>query len=403
MTRILALSLRYPPHHEGGYALSTRDVLEELARRGHQVEVLASGLRVPGVPDPAAERTGNPAVRRDLQAYLQDGALQRPAPWRRWTVERHNHAVLGEALARFRPDVVAPWQMSALSMGLLTAVADAAIPMVYAVSDDWLSYGPELDAWSHLFARRPRLGRLVARLAGVPTALPDVGATGRFLFNSEVMRVRSERYSPWTFPDHDVVHVALDTRRYPITDHDAPRPWRGRLLYAGRLDPRKGVETAVRAMAELEGAELEIRGTGDDGYGQRLVSLAIELGVADRIALEPPRQDGLADRYRAADAVVFPSEWEEPFGLVPVEAMACGTPVVATGVGGSAEYLEHERNCLLFPPGDAAALAAAVRRLRDDPGLRAGLVRAGTETARRFALGPITDRFERHYTELAGA
>ena len=158
MTRILALSLRYPPHHEGGYELSTRDVLEELARRGHPVEVLVSDLRAPGVSDPAGERTADPAVRRDLQAYLRDGALQRPAPWGRWAVERHNHAVLGEAIARFRPDVVAPWQMSALSMGLLTAVADAGIPMVYAVSDDWLSYGPELDAWTNLFARRPRHG-----------------------------------------------------------------------------------------------------------------------------------------------------------------------------------------------------------------------------------------------------
>ena len=85
----------------------------------------------------------------------------------------------------------------------------------------------------------------------------------------------------------------------------------------------------------------------------------------------------LAGRYRDADAVVFPSEWEEPFGLVPLEAMACGTPVVATGVGGSGEFLVDGVNCVRFRAGDPAALAAAVRRAGRRRGLRARLVADG--------------------------
>lgn len=401
LTRVLALSFRYPPHHVGGYELSTRDVLEELARRGHDIEVLVSSQRVGTVPDPAGERDANPAVRRDLRCYFLDDALYRPTPWRRWSMERHNQRVLADAIDRFRPEVVAPWQMSALSLGMLTTVSEAGIPMVYAISDDWLTYGQELDAWSSLFADRPALGRLVRPLARVPTVVPDLGRTGRFLFNSEVMLERSERSGPWSYPDRAVVYVALDTLRYPIRSAVDGRRWTGRMLYAGRMDPRKGIETAVRALTELDDMVLEVRGTGDATYGSRLRAVAEEIGVGDRLQIEAPLHDGLADRYEAADVVVFPSEWVEPFGLVPVEAMACGTPVVATGVGGSAEYLEDDVNCLLFAPGDSASLAAAVSRLRSDADLRRRLVAQGKATARRFELGRITDAFEQHYVEMA--
>ena len=401
LTRVLALSFRYPPHHVGGYELSTRDVLEELARRGHDIEVLVSDLREPGVSDPADERDANPAVRRDLRCYFLDDALYRPAPWRRWVMERHNQRVLADALDRFRPEVVAPWQMSALSLGVLTTVSEAGIPMVYAISDDWLTYGQELDAWSSLFADRPVIGRLVRPLVRVPTVVPDLGRTGRFLFNSTVMLERSEMSGPWTYPDRAVVYVALDTVRYPIRSAVEDRRWTGRMLYAGRMDPRKGIETAVRALADLDDMVLEVRGTGDAAYGSRLRALADEIGVGDRLEIGAPLRDGLADRYEAADVVVFPSEWAEPFGLVPVEAMACGTPVVATGVGGSGEYLEDGVNCLLFTPGDSTSLASAVSRLRDDADLRRRLVARGAATARRFELGRITDVFEHHYVEMA--
>jgi len=79
--------------------------------------------------------------------------------------------------------------------------------------------------------------------------------------------------------------------------------------------------------------------------------------------------------------VVFPVVWEEPWGLVPLEAMALGRPVVATGRGGSGEYLRDDENALLFEAGDAEALAAAVTRLADDPDLRTRLRAGGSATA----------------------
>src|SRR5205807_1934001 len=117
--------------------------------------------------------------------------------------------------------------------------------------------------------------------------------------------------------------------------------WQWRLLYVGRLDPRKGVDTAVAALARLpDGAVLELIGGWDRAEEDRLRALARDAGVGDRVrfAGHLGRPDIIA-AYGRADVVVFPVVWEEPWGLVPLEAMARGRPVVATGRGGSAEYL----------------------------------------------------------------
>ena len=98
------------------------------------------------------------------------------------------------------------------------------------------------------------------------------------------------------------------------------------------------------------------------------------------------------DCRAAADAILFPVTWNEPWGLVPLEAMATGRPVIATGTGGSGEYLRDGENALLVPPGDAGALAEAVKRLAADPDLRAHLRAGGLTTARRYSQAAFEDR-----------
>ena len=111
-------------------------------------------------------------------------------------------------------------------------------------------------------------------------------------------------------------------------------------------------------------------------------ALAADRGVAERVVFGPPRsRPELVELYAQSDVVVFPVLWAEPFGLVPLEAMGVGRPVVATGRGGSGEYLRDEENAVLYEAGDADALAAAVRRLADDPALRARLREGGSKTA----------------------
>jgi glycosyltransferase involved in cell wall biosynthesis len=95
--------------------------------------------------------------------------------------------------------------------------------------------------------------------------------------------------------------------------------------------------------------------------------------------------------------------WDEPWGLVPIEAMAHGVPVVATGRGGSAEYLRDGDNALLHPPGDVAALARALRRLADEPELRERLRAGGAETAPRHTARAFNERLAEAMVGATGA
>jgi glycosyltransferase involved in cell wall biosynthesis len=142
------------------------------------------------------------------------------------------------------------------------------------------------------------------------------------------------------------------------------------------------VAFAIEALTALpDEATLVIAGGGDAEHQAELRALTDRLGLQQRVTFRGPVDDTAAV-YAQADALVFPVTWDEPFGLVPLEAMASGRPVVATGTGGSGEYLRDGENSLLVTPGDAGAIAGAVRRLADDEPLRAQLVTAGLETAR---------------------
>ena len=94
----------------------------------------------------------------------------------------------------------------------------------------------------------------------------------------------------------------------------------------------------------------------------------------------------LASVYAEHDVVLFPVRWNEPLGLVPLEAMSVGVPVIATGTGGSSEFLVDGLNCLLVEPGDAEGLAEAVDRVLTDHEVRRTLVANGKETAEQNSL-----------------
>jgi glycosyltransferase involved in cell wall biosynthesis len=174
------------------------------------------------------------------------------------------------------------------------------------------------------------------------------------------------------------------------------RDWAWRLLFVGRVVAEKGVASLVKALPLLPPATtLEVVGHASDHQLDQMKQLTRDLGVADQVRFSRSPREELPSRYGAADLLVFPSEWPEPFGIVPLEAMACGVPVIATGTGGSGEFLEDGVNCVLFPPRDPPALAAAVQRVANDPVLRRHIVAGGSKTAAHLTMDRYAEELER--------
>lgn len=393
--RVLSLGTLYPPHHLGGYELIWRDAVAHLRRSGHAVRVLATDHR-----EPSAANAEDDDVHRELRWYWSDHRFPRRGPLARVHLERHNAATLAGHLEDFAPDVVSWWPMGGLSLSLVEQVRRAGVPSTAVVCDDWLLYAWRVDAWSRPFFKRPKAGRLAERWTAIPTRF-RAEAIDRWVFLSAFLERRA-REAGWTLPSAVVAHRGID--RYRFTPA-AEREWAWRLLCSGRIDPRKGIDTAIRALALLpEAATLTIHGGGDRRHLRELRALASREGLGERVRFAgPTTHEQMPGRYAEADCVLFPVKWEEPWGLVPLEGMAVGRPVVATATGGSAEYLRDGENCLVFEPRDSpAALAAAVRRVAESPGLRARLRREGLDTVARIDEEAFNRIVERELRQAVG-
>jgi glycosyltransferase involved in cell wall biosynthesis/phosphoheptose isomerase len=188
-----------------------------------------------------------------------------------------------------------------------------------------------------------------------------------------------------------VIPCGADLERFkPDGPSDRRRAGTRRLLCVGRLVERKGIGNAIEALAQVPDTELVIAGGAErsrlreDPDARRLLAVARAAGVERRVDLR-----GRVDRerlpalLRSADAVVC-APWYEPFGIVPLEAMACGVPVVASAVGGMIDTVVDGVTGLHVPPRDPERLAATLRTLLDDPAARDAYGRAGVRRARRL-------------------
>lgn len=207
-----------------------------------------------------------------------------------------------------------------------------------------------------------------------------------------------------------VVPCGVDIDAFTPHGPVAARGDGARIVSVGRLVPRKGFDTMIRALPRVPGAELVIVGgppagdLDDDPQAQQLLRLANEIGVADRVRLlGGVTRAEMPALLRSADLVAC-TPWYEPFGIVPLEAMACGLPVVATAVGGIRDTVVDGVTGRLVPPQDPGALGDAIATLIHDGGRRRTLGDAGRERARaRYSWDRVAADTERIYEKVSPA
>lgn len=209
-------------------------------------------------------------------------------------------------------------------------------------------------------------------------------------------------------PGSELISPGVDVERF--TPGEAPRSG-PRVLYVGRLDRTsawKGVDVLIRAFAELAGSghvpDARLRVVGDGDARPDLEQLAATLGIGDRVEFPGfVTGAGLVGEYRDATVSVLPSlTAAESFGMTLVEAMACGTPVIGSRVGGIPHVIEDDVSGLLVSPGDVGGLAKACERILTSPRLRTRLGAAGRERAvDRFSWAGRVRRYVELFVELS--
>jgi len=389
----------------GGMNVYVRDLARELASRGHRVDVytrsqdssvpriddhsLGRGARVIHLPA-GPEHPYDKHLVYDHLAEFVDGVLaQAQADGLRYDV-LHSHYWLSGAVAhRLRQRWGTPSVHMFHTLGKMK---------------DAVAQRPE----ERETARRIAVETEIVRLADVlVAATPAEKEQLERLYAADPARIR-------------VISPGVDTGRF----HSIPMAHakeciglcadRRIILFVGRIEPLKGIDSLLRAIARIADRRPGLRerlcvpiigGDPDrvreDDEMVRLQELRAELGIGDIVTfLGAKDQDTLQYYYSAAEMVVMPSDYES-FGMVALEAMACGTPVIASDVGGLAFLVQHGRTGYRVPARDPAALAAKMTRLLTDEGLRRRIGQRAACWAASYAWPRIADRIEALYAELA--
>ena len=244
-----------------------------------------------------------------------------------------------------------------------------------------------------------------------------IGCSDAILASTAEERAQLERLYAAPSERVEIVAPGVDHRTFSPGPRAASRAVLGLgdgpvLLFVGRIQRLKGADVAVRSLAHLDGdghthsaASLVIVGgpSGPDGEAElaRLHQLVDEHSLGARVRFVPAEpHDHLATYYRAADACLVPSR-SESFGLVALEAAACGTPVVAAAVGGLRSLVDHGRTGFLVEGRDPAAYAAYVGEILDNPRLASEMSRRAVASALGYRWSMTAARLRRVYADLA--
>jgi len=377
-------------------------VLNELRARGHQVQILTSDHRNPDQGFVAKES----GIERTLRIHGFYGH-----PWLKISelavLEGYNNRILQRAIKEHTPDLVYVWNMGGLSKSMVFTLQRLGIPTVFYLSDHWIARGFTSDVWLQWWNKSETSSKIVfvrkmAEMTGCRSWLRRVAPTNpvhhlqfqRLYFCSKALR-KLTASAGFEVMHGAVIYAPVDVEKFgglPRAEQDSMRI----LLWVGRLAEDKGIMTALKAMAALKGrfdGKLHVYGNGDVEYVKHLKQFVAVENLP--VTFSCAGMNEMPDIYRKHDALLFTSEWAEPFALTPLEAMATGLPVIGTTTGGSREIFRHRDNALTYTAGNAEELAARIVELGQNAATRARIAATGqAEVRATYSLPVIVDQIE---------
>ena len=427
--KILAITNLYPPHHAGTFDTRCQSITESLRLRGHQTLVLTSshGMR-------SEQRDGDVERRLRLNGVYGDPHLTKFNEMK--GLEIHNNSVMAEVIDRFQPDVIHVFSLHGLSKSLIFTLRNSKLPTVYGVADHWISAGVREDPWlrfwnapslpfldsstrtalemsgerGRLDATAPtrmmkgyeRLPMLYGDAKAVSAVQPNSIPSFRFdrsYFCSQTLKQLTEKVG-FTVGHAEVIYPGIQTQQF-IGDIKPPAAPITKFLIVSQLDKNSGVMTALEALRQARAikinATLSIYGRGESHYIAELRSFVVRHQIPVEFLNVSNLNQDMPSVYRKHDAVLYTPEWSEPFPITPLEAMACGLPVIGSRAGGANELLRHGENALTYAPGNAAELAAQMQDLQRQPALRCQMAEtAQAEVLSKYNESTVTDQIENY-------
>jgi phosphatidyl-myo-inositol alpha-mannosyltransferase len=357
----VALTCPYSWDAAGGVQVHVAQLASRLQARGHEVLVLAPGERSPR--EGWVELVGRPI--RVRYAGTVAPLCFSASSWRR----------VRELLRVFEPDVVHAHEPLTPSTSM-QAVLSSTAPVV---------------ATFHAHLDRSRLMELTAPLLRTVRRRIDVGIA--------VSQAAADFLARAIPGEVEIVPNGVEVERF--ADPGPPAvglPPGRRILWVNRLDPQKGFPVTVRAFERLAGRLDDVTLVVAGGGRDRRVVDGLPKAVRRRVVmLGPVPHEDLPAYHASADVFVSPALGQESFGIVLVEAMAAGVPVVATNIPGYREVIRPDTDGLLVPPGSVGALADAMERLLEDEELAARLSDAGRERALAYSWAVVLPKIEGIY------
>jgi glycosyltransferase involved in cell wall biosynthesis len=421
--KILAITSRYPPYHFGGYGIRCKNILDELAGRGHEVIVITSKKET---GSRSTHQAAKYKILRKLHIRIITSGLIRRFERghrthtfgmflifvRELLFDLWDMGFIDRQMMQFQPDVIYLGHITILTRALMPYFAVCRVPIVYDEGGSGL-----IDSWEEKGIWYKFVGEYTSRF-------PIINAVKPWIVKL-VCTVSAERIKPqWAWPDElqIIINSELNyrnvmTKGVPITDakvihsgidinkfYYLPKAKIGYpliLIVPGRIEPCKGQIDAVRLLARLgeQGIDAKMILVGEKWarpYYMEIKKEIKDFRLEDRITLGTMvTQDKLVELYHQADICFFPSYQKVGFSRIPLEAMSCGCTIISYGNEGSDEIIHDGQTGFLAAPADYSGIADIVKKLVSDPEMiRVVVSAARKDIEENCSMEQYVDRIE---------